>query len=133
MLATVELTAISLRTATLARPFPVALLAKPDPMDFSISMMLDPPTATLTANGELDIFTAREVSRQLSDAIGAGCRQLLVDVGGVTFVDASALGVFDRARREMTAHDGTIGFVAASVPFRRLCALTGLDTVFELN
>lgn len=102
-------------------------------MPFSVSMMLDPPTATVQAAGELDIFTARQVSRQLSDAIGAGCRQVLVDVGGVTFVDASALGVFARLRREMTAQAGTIGFVAASIPFRRMCALTGLDAVFELN
>lgn len=101
-------------------------------MDFSVTMMLDPPVATVRASGELDIFTAREVSRQLSDALGAGCRRLLVDVGGVTFVDASALGVFARARDDLHASSGSIGFVAASVPFRRLCSLTGLDTVFEL-
>jgi hypothetical protein len=28
-------------------------------MDFSLTIALDPPTATVVANGELDIFTAR--------------------------------------------------------------------------
>jgi len=102
-------------------------------MDFNLNVAIDPPRATLTAHGELDIFTARQVSRQLVEAMTAGCRQVLVDVGGVTFVDASALGVFARAREELRAQDGSIGFVAASATFRRLCAMTGLDTVFELN
>ena len=102
-------------------------------MDFSLSIALDPPTATLVANGELDIFTAHEVSRRLRDLINEGCTRVLVDLGGVTFADASALGVFARARADLTAREGSMGFVAASRPFRRLCELTGLDTVFELN
>lgn len=102
-------------------------------MDFSLSIALDPPTATLVAHGELDIFTAREVSRRLTEAMTAGCSRVLVDVGGVTFVDASALGMFVRARADLAEQEGTIGFVAASAAFRRLCALTGLDTVFDLN
>jgi anti-sigma B factor antagonist len=56
-----------------------------------------------------------------------------VDLGGVTFADASALGVFARARAELAARQGSLGFVATSAPFRRVCRLTGLDTVFELN
>jgi anti-sigma B factor antagonist len=105
-------------------------------MDFSLALDLDPPTARLTANGELDIFTARQVSRQLTEAISAGCRQVLVDVGGVTFVDASALGVFARALATLQVDDGSLGslgFRHTSPPFRRLCKLTGLDVVFDLN
>jgi anti-sigma B factor antagonist len=58
---------------------------------------------------------------------------VLVDVGGVTFVDASALGVFERAREDLAARHGSIGFVATSAPFRRLCSLTGLDVLLEPN
>jgi anti-sigma B factor antagonist len=102
-------------------------------MDFSLSMAIEPPVAILTANGELDIFSAREVSRRLGEAMTAGCDLVLVDVGGVTFVDASALGVFARARADLVAQEGSLGFVATSAPFRRLCAMTGLDRVFDLN
>ncbi|WP_395691449.1 STAS domain-containing protein [Nocardioides sp.] len=102
-------------------------------MDFSMTMTLDPPTAVVTANGELDIFTAREVSQRLLDAMNAGCLRVLVDLGGVTFCDASALGVFARTRHQLAENDGSMDFVATSPPFRRLCALTGLDEVFDLN
>ena len=102
-------------------------------MDFSLSIALDPPTATVVANGELDIFTAHEVSRRLAELMTAGCTRVLVDLGGVTFADASALGVFARARADLAARQGSMGFVAASPSFRRVCELTGLDRVFELN
>lgn len=102
-------------------------------MDFSLTIDQRPPDVTITAHGELDIFTAREVSRRLAEAVEAGCRRVLVDVGGVTFVDASALGVFARARKDLDDQCGSLGFVATSAPFRRLCALTGLDVVFDLN
>lgn len=102
-------------------------------MDFSLSIALDRPTAILTAHGELDIFTAHQVSRRLGEAITEGCPRVLVDVGGVTFVDASALGVLARARNDVTAQRASVGFVAATPPFRRLCAMTGLDLVVDLN
>ncbi len=102
-------------------------------MDFSLTMALDPPTVTIVANGELDIFGARQVSRCLVEAMDAGCRRALVDVGGVTFVDGSALGVFERTREDLVAQHGSIGFVATTPPFRRLCAMTGLDLLLELN
>jgi anti-sigma B factor antagonist len=102
-------------------------------MDFSMTITVDPPTAHLMADGELDIFTASQVARRLNDALAAGCRDVVVDVGGVTFVDASALGVFARAYATLVADNGTLGFAATSGSFRRLCELTGLDTVFDLN
>lgn len=102
-------------------------------MDFSLSITLDPPTATLVAAGELDIFTAHEVSRRLGELAGSGCTRVLVDLGGVTFADASALGVFARARADLAAREATLGFLAASPQFRRVCALTGMDAVFGIN
>ena len=102
-------------------------------MDFSLSIALEPPSATLVAHGELDIFTAHQVARRLGELINAGCTQVLVDLDGVTFADASALGVFARAHADLAARQGSMGFLAASPQFRRLCALTGMDTVFELN
>ncbi|WP_395659362.1 STAS domain-containing protein [Nocardioides sp.] len=102
-------------------------------MDFSTTLTMEPPTATLTASGELDIFTAHQVARQLVDALGSGCRRLLVDVRDVTFVDASALGVLDRARHAVALQSGSMDVVAAGPRFRRLCVLAGLAGAFELS
>ena len=102
-------------------------------MDFSVTVMLDPPTARLMASGELDIFSAREVADRLRAAVRDGCSRVLLDVSGVTFVDVSALGVLDRARAALAADEHTVGVVAAPVAFRRTCALAGLGAAFGLN
>ena len=102
-------------------------------MDFSLSLTLDPPTATVVAAGELDIFSAREVSRSLAEAVRSGCLRVLVDVEGVTFCDASALGVLDRTRRDLVSQEGSLGFVGTSASFRRICRLAGLEDAFSTN
>ena len=49
-----------------------------------------------------------------------------LDAAGVTFVDASALGVLARARDLMKSCAGTMEVVSFSPVFLRLCVLTGL-------
>ena len=101
-------------------------------MDFAIDMSLAPPTGTLAANGELDIFSAQDVAIGLRDALALGCSRIVIDVSGVSFVDASALGVFARVHATLAAEGGTMEFVSASPQFQRLCSMTRLDQVFGL-
>jgi anti-sigma B factor antagonist len=102
-------------------------------MEFTLTVMLDPPTARVVARGELDIFTAREVADGLRTAVRSGCSTVQLDVSGVTFVDASALGVLDRARAAMSVDHGSIDLVAPPTAFRRTCELAGLGRAFGLN
>jgi anti-sigma B factor antagonist len=95
-------------------------------MQFSIRSSLAPPDVHLAMDGELDIFSAGQVGRALGDALGAGCRRALLDVSGVTFVDASALGVLVRARELMRSCAGSLEVTAFSPVFLRLCVLTEL-------
>jgi len=101
-------------------------------MDFDLRSSISPPTVHLVISGELDIFTAQEVSIRLDEAMRAGCRYVVADVGALVFVDASGLGMLQRARRMAETLGGSLEFVAVSEPFRRLCRLTGLDGVFRL-
>lgn len=102
-------------------------------MNFELTVDIRPHAVQLTALGELDIFTARLVSRTLGAALDVGCRDVELDVAGVTFVDASALGVLARMYGALIADDATVAIVAPSPSFRRLCKMTALDTVFGLN
>lgn len=101
-------------------------------MEFILSTSEQPPTITITASGDLDIFTARQVSRELGAARDRGCAHVVVDVGAVSFVDASALGVLARTLAHLDADDATTDFVSTSPQFRRLCSMTGLNTTFGL-
>lgn len=101
-------------------------------MDFEVDLTIDPPTATIAADGELDIFTARDVAVRLRDALALGCSRVIIDVSGVSFVDASALGVFARVHTMLAAQGQTMEFAATSPRFARLCTISQLDGVFGL-
>jgi len=101
-------------------------------MQFSIRSTDTPPDVRLSVDGELDIFTAGQVRQVISRAIGSGCRRVQLDVEGVTFVDASALGVLVRARELMKSCAGTMEIVAFSPVFLRLCVLTELVALLAL-
>lgn len=95
-------------------------------MQFSIRSTVTPPDVRLNLDGELDIFTAGQVRQAISQAIWSGCRRVQLDAEGVTFVDASALGVLVRARELMRSCAGTMEIVSFSPVFLRLCVLTEL-------
>ena len=82
------------------------------------------------ARGELDIFSAHTMSRELQALRDSTCPHVVVNVAGVSFVDASALGVLARTVATLDADHTSMGFVETSPRFRRLCAMTGLDVVF---
>jgi anti-sigma B factor antagonist len=102
-------------------------------MDFSISSEIRPPEADITVAGELDVFTSQQLRDRLQEAIDTGCRLVLLDLGGVTFVDASALGVITVARRSIGEAGGSLHLVAWSSRVLRVCRLAGLDSAFGMT
>ena len=85
------------------------------------------PVARFTASGELDVFGALALRRGLHRAAGAGDTDLRVDLEGVTFVDASALGLLARTWRDLAAESGTtISLVSSSRSLRAMRRVAGL-------
>lgn len=102
-------------------------------MDLSIRVNLSPPDALVRAAGELDLFSAHELGRRLNSAADLGCRRVLLDLAGVGFVDAGALGVLERVLGQMSAAGGSLRIIAWSPRFEQLCRVTGLDASFGLT
>jgi anti-anti-sigma factor len=69
----------------------------------TMTVVSDPPSATVVLDGEIDIATAPAIRRFLMAAINGGDVHLAVDMSGVTFIDASGIGVLvaaaNRARQ----------------------------------
>ena len=102
-------------------------------MDFNLSLVSRPPEAFVTLRGELDLATTPLVSQRLRTAIDEGCRRMMIDLSGVTFIDASALGMLTTTRRELREREGTLDFIAYRPAFLRLCRATGLAEQFGLT
>ena len=89
----------------------------------------DPPSATVVLDGEIDIATSPAIRRFLMTAISGGNVQLAVDMSGVTFIDASGIGVLVAAANRARQAGGGLSLLAPSPQVRWLLDVLHLDAI----
>ncbi len=80
--------------------------------------------------GELDIATAEQAYSYISEVIDGRPAPVTVDLSGLTFCDASGLGVLARIARHARQAGRQLRLTSARPPLVKLIRLTGLDGVF---
>jgi anti-sigma B factor antagonist len=87
----------------------------------------------VSLTGELDIATAEQAYTYLSDVIDAwdtGPAPVSVDLSGLTFCDASGLGVLARIARHARQAGRQLRLTAARPSLLKIMRITGLDRAF---
>lgn len=88
--------------------------------------------AVVSLAGELDLYNAEEVRSALLDAVAGEPELLVVDLGEVTFIDSTALGVLVDIHRRMGGrerfHLGNPG-----LEVKRALEVSGLDRHFSVH
>jgi anti-sigma B factor antagonist len=69
-------------------------------------------TASLELRGELDIGTAPQLDEAVERALEDGCREVVLDLAGTTFLDSSGLGALIRAARTVDARQGQMAVLS---------------------
>ena len=82
--------------------------------------------------GELDTHDAREISAQLSQAVGDITRTPIVDVRQVTFLDSTVLATLAHAGEQLRSQGRELTLVIGGGPVRELLDQSGLAGRFEL-
>jgi anti-sigma B factor antagonist len=80
----------------------------------------------LKLTGELDLETTPALDEQLARINGSHGGRLLVDLGGVEFMDSTGLAAIVRAQRAATSSGHTLLLRRATGQVRRLFDLTGM-------
>ena len=82
--------------------------------------------------GELDLYNAHEIREVLLDECAHSPERLIVELGSVSFIDSTALGVLVEARSKMPNRRAFL--VAAPGPdTRRALEISGLDRHFGVH
>ena len=82
--------------------------------------------------GDFDVAGTPDVVACLDELVDAGCTRLVLDLGGVSFADASALGLLLRTKRRLEARGGALRVVyEGNTYLQRLLGLTGLDSLID--
>jgi anti-sigma B factor antagonist len=89
--------------------------------------------ATLRVRGELDLATAPVLQREAMAALALPLSRLVVDFGGVTFLDSSGIAALIATRRAAIERDVTFTLVAVSRSGRLTLELAGLSELFGID
>jgi anti-anti-sigma factor len=90
-------------------------------------------TMTVTVGGELDIATAPALVAFLRDSVRDGDDHLILDLGELSFIGATGLGLLVGLHARMKRQDTALSMTGTSEHFRKLLKITGLDALFTLT
>jgi anti-sigma B factor antagonist len=94
-----------------------------------MTVVSDPPSATVVLDGEIDIATAPAIRRLLMAAISGGDVHLAIDMSGVTFIGAAGIGVLVAAANRAREAGGSLSLLAPSPQVQRLLGVLHLDGI----
>jgi anti-sigma B factor antagonist len=79
----------------------------------------------VTVSGELDVASSPELEREL--ALLDGEEIVVIELGQITFIDSTGLGVLVRAHQRALERGHRLALVRGSGQVKRLLSMTGLD------
>ncbi len=92
----------------------------------------DQEAIVLTARGELDAYSAPELTARLDEARANGPFPLVVDLSSVSFMDSTTLSVLVRALTEARADSAQARVVLPTSAARRIFEITTLDSALPV-
>jgi anti-sigma B factor antagonist len=102
-------------------------------MDLTLNTRTQGDHTVLEVSGEVDVYTAPALRDRISDLLDAGQHQLIVDLGGVEFLDSTGLGVLVAGLNRTREVGGSLLLVCPQERVLKLFRITGLDEVFSVH
>jgi anti-sigma B factor antagonist len=90
-------------------------------------------TTVVAVGGEIDVYTAPKLRDKITELVGAGVYQLVIDLEAVEFLDSTGLGVLVGGLKKVRAHDGSLRLVCTQDRLLKIFRITGLAKVFDIH
>jgi anti-sigma B factor antagonist len=103
-------------------------------MRFSITdEQVNGTTWVVRPRGEIDLAVAGELREHMMRLLDTGAKFLVIDLGGVRFLDSTGLTALMTAQRRAEELDGGVVVARAGEHVADVFQITGLDAVFGLH
>lgn len=102
-------------------------------MDLTLSTREVDERAVIAVGGEIDVYTAPKLRDCITDLVGAGTYNIVVDLEQVDFLDSTGLGVLVGGLKKVRAHDGSLELVCSQERLLKIFRITGLAKVFVIH
>jgi anti-sigma B factor antagonist len=90
------------------------------------------PCTVVTLAGEADVTNSDALREVLEAEVARQPRVLIVDLGGLRFMDSSALHVILRANRMMDRQGGVLALASPREPVAKMLRLTAADQLIPV-
>ena len=98
---------------------------------YGFSVEREPWGRVIAAWGELDIAATPDLRQRVEEALDDGTQRLLLDLGGVTFIDSIALAAIVAAKRRL-GPDGRLAIASHHSYVLLILKATALDSVLAV-
>ncbi|WP_131737893.1 STAS domain-containing protein [Actinomadura roseirufa] len=102
-------------------------------MDFSVHQRRYGDRTIVAAAGDIDVDSSPRLREFLVGLVDDGARHLVIDLGGVTFLDSTGLGVMVGVFRRLGTANGSLVFAGGTAAVRGVFHMTQLTRVFALH
>jgi anti-sigma B factor antagonist len=89
--------------------------------------------AVVAVGGEIDVYTAPKLRDCITELVGAGTYDIVIDLEAVEFLDSTGLGVLVGIYHRLRARDGSMSFMGVNDRVRRVFHVTQLTKIFVLH
>jgi len=90
-------------------------------------------TTVVAVGGEIDVYTAPKLRDKITELVGAGVYDIVIDLEAVEFLDSTGLGVIVGGLKKVRAHDGSLRLVCTQDRLLKIFRITGLAKVFDIH
>jgi anti-sigma B factor antagonist len=102
-------------------------------VDLNLNTRTQGAHTVLEVSGEVDVYTAPGLRDRITDLLDAGQHLMVIDLGGVEFLDSTGLGVLVAGLNRAREVGGSLVLVCPQERVLKLFRITGLDEVFTVH
>lgn len=92
-----------------------------------------PKATVVSIGGSVDIYSSPELRGELKVALDGKVKRLVIDMGGVSFVDSSGLATLIEALQKVQQYSGTLLLCNLSAKVLGVFQLANLDRIFQIR
>lgn len=91
-----------------------------------------PEPGVLALEGEIDLHESPLVKEKLDPLIEAKLPKIVVDLGGVSYIDSSGLALFIESMQRIQAYGGKFALCGLRPTVKTIFEIARLDQVFQI-
>jgi anti-sigma B factor antagonist len=102
-------------------------------VDLSLETRHEDGRTIIEVGGEIDVYTAPKLRDKITELVGNGEYNLVIDMEKVDFLDSTGLGVLVGGLKKVRAHDGSMRLICNQERLLKIFRITGLAKVFAIH